>query len=881
MKTQRSFGAVLVSLAAVLVVAAEQPPDTPKLRLGDEAHPTAYSAELEVTPEQDTFAGRITIDLVLNQPSSRLWLNGHGLRVNNAYLEQGGRQIAAQPVIGGEEFLGFDFQQAAKAGNAKLVVSYSGVISERDFSGLFRRKEDGQWYAATQFEATWARRVFPSFDEPQFKVPWQLALHVKRELAAVSNTPAVSETAEADGKKCVRFAPTRPLPSYLVAFAVGPFQVIDLGRAGRKRTPIRIVTPAGRTNQAAFASQAIPPLLRRLEDYYGLAYPYEKLDHLAIPEFPVAMENAGLIIYGDTMLLAPPDRETIEFKRDCANVCTHEMAHQWFGDLVTMPWWDDVWLNESFATWISPKIVDDWKPEWRTSLDQLLSTFGSADADSLVNARCIRQPIETAADIDDAFDGITYGKGAAVLGMFESSLGEEVFRKAIQVYLKNHAYKNATTAEFLNALNQTARQDIGSAISSFLNQSGIPLVSVQPLGTSNGCQTVLLSQTRYLPVGSTGDSARYWNIPFRMGYVVGTKQAELGLALAKPRQTATFNTDRADFRWLLLDRGAAGYFISGYPRDWLNRLVDSETPHLSSAERMSVAHSISAVVASDDLPIAQGLQLEAKLLLDTERRVVQMAAGFLDMREKVPPDLAPNYHRFVQHSLKPLLVNTSWLPAKPETDDERLQRLALVTLAANAGEDPQLIKEAEHLASTWVNDRHAVPPDEAESLLGVAGRYADSALFAQLMSAAKKKQDPSDRQWLISALGSCKDTALAQQALKTITTRTFEPVDCLALLMALSSHIETRAFTYDYLKQHYDAMVAALPGDSLFWYLPNAAEGFDTVERQEDVESFFRDKDPKITGGPRIVSQVLERIHLNQAFKKAQVPGLIEFLKRQ
>jgi hypothetical protein len=313
----------------------------------------------------------------------------------------------------------------------------------------------------------------------------------------------------------------------------------------------------------------------------------------------------------------------------------------------------------------------------------------------------------------------------------------------------------------------------------------------------------------------------------------------------------------------------------------LNALFQAGAAKLSAAERMSVAHSVSAAVGTANLPIAQALPLEAKLLLDPERRVVQMSAGFLDLREKVPPDLASNYHRFVQKSLKPLLGEISWQPVKSETDDARLQRLTLATLAANAGEDPRLIQEAKRLALAWVDDRHAVPPDEAESILGVAGRYADSSLFGTLTSAARKAIDASDKRQLLSALGSCKDTALAQQTLEALVNRTFEPIDSVTLLMGLSGHIETRAFTYDFIKHHYDSVVAALPGDSLFWYLPNAAEGFDTAERQKDVESFFKDKDSRLTGGPRIIAQVLERIHLNQAFKEAQLPGLIAFLQKQ
>jgi alanyl aminopeptidase len=856
-------------------------PAVPKLRLGNDVRPTAYAAELVVIPEQSNFTGQISIELNFGQQTSFFWLHGHGLTVTNAYLEQRGFRIPARPVIGGEEFLGFDLPQPASAGKARLLVGYTGEIPDKEIAGLFRRQEDGRWYAATQLESTWARRVFPCFDEPAFKVPWRLALHVKKEQVAVSNAPLLSETDEPGGMKCVHFGETHPLPSYLVAVAVGPFDVLDLGKVGRNHTPVRIFTAKGKTNEAAFASAAVPELLRRLEDYYDLPYPYPKLDHLAVPQFEGAMENAGLIIHDENLLLSPPDRETIPFRRNCANVCTHEMAHQWFGDLVTMAWWDDIWLNEAFATWISPKIVDNWKPEWRMGLDQLLATFGAVGADSLTTARCIRQPIQSAPDIDNAFDGITYDKGAAVLGMFESGIGPESFRKAIRAYLQSHAWKTATTADFLALLNKQTGKDIAASFSTFLDQSGVPLVSAELSGSSDGVSSIRLSQKRYLPVGSSGDVHREWKIPLRLRYQGAANEEQLGLSFTNQQESVNLKTGPTGQQWVLLNQGAAGYYVAAYRGELLTNLLHGGTAKFSAAERMDTAHSISAAVRSADVPLGEALSLAPTLLLDPERRVVTMAAGFMNVRDRVPEELRSNYQRFIRKTLEPLIHGASWESPNKETDDQRLQRLALLSLAADAGEDTRLIDDAKRLALAWVKDRKAVPADEANTVLGVAGRYADADLFDTLLAEAKKTQEPSDRQHLIWALGSCRDVGLARRALNALSNREFEPLDSLRLLFALSGHIETRALTYDYLKEHYSAVTAVLPADAVFSYLPNLAQGFDTAERQADAEAFFKDKDVKLTGGPRIIAQVLESIHLNLAFKEAQMPSLIEFLKGQ
>jgi alanyl aminopeptidase len=525
--------------------------------------------------------------------------------------------------------------------------------------------------------------------------------------------------------------------------------------------------------------------------------------------------------------------------------------------------------------------VDSWQPQWRTGLDQLLGTFRAVSADSLVTARKIRQPIESEADIDGAFDSITYSKGAAVLKMFESGIGPEVFRKAIRSYLKEHAWSSASTADFLASLNNAAGQDVGAAFSTFLEQSGAPLVSAQVDGSSGQSTTLKLSQKRYLPVGSSGDIHRTWGIPLRMRFQSGEKSMRFALSFSNQQQTISLKTEPSGLKWLLLNADAAGYFVGAYHGELLNQLLHAGTGKLSSAERMSVAHSISAAVRSADLPLGQALSLEPALLLDPERRVVTMAAEFMDVREKVPPELSPNYQRYIRKHLEPLLGDSSWQSKKNETDDEHLQRLTLLSLAADSGEDRRLIDDAKRLALAWLENHNSVPPDEADVVLPVAGRYADASLVEKLLAATKKTKEASDKQPLLSALGSCKDAELAKRVLDAVAAREFKPVDSIRLLQRLSSHIETRALTYDYLKEYYAAITAAIPSDSAFSYLPNLARGFDTPERRSDVEAFFKDKDDKLTGGPRIIAQVSESIHLNQAFKEAQLPSLIEFLKSQ
>ena len=340
---------MLHRLVPFFVLAAWLPAEAPKLRLGDDVRPLRYRLDLTLIPEGDTFSGRVEIDLEVRKAAGTVWLNARGLSFDEAKFTREGRAMAAKVETSGKEFAGFSPKTELPPGRAKLEIAYHGEFNKKGSDGLFKQEEGGASYVFTQFESIDARQAFPCFDEPNFKVPWQVTLHVPARDSALSNTPIVSETGEADGRKKVVFAETKPLPSYLVAVAAGPFEFVDGGKAGKNGTSLRVVTPRGKATQAKYAAEVSGQLLEQLESYFGVAYPYEKLDLLAVPLFGGAMENAGLITCAQSLLLADPAQDSIGRQRGYAEVMAHEMAHQWFGDLVTTAWWDDIWLNEAFA----------------------------------------------------------------------------------------------------------------------------------------------------------------------------------------------------------------------------------------------------------------------------------------------------------------------------------------------------------------------------------------------------------------------------------------------------------------------------------------------------------------------------------------------------
>ena len=511
------FLAFLFFISSLGAYAADQPP---KLRLSEveSITPVSYRADLTLDPTKDTFTGSIAMKLSIKQATSTIWLEQEQMTIQSATLTAEGKSLQAKAVPSGEDFVALRFDSTVPVGNAELKVAYTGTVITKNSSAVFRQQDNGNWYIFSQFEPTDARGAFPCFDEPSYKTPWQLTLHIPASDTAISNTAIATENT-AGATKTITFKETKPLPSYLVAFAVGPFEYVDAGKAGKNQVPVRIVVPKGHSGEAKYAAEVSAEIITKHEQYFGYPYPYDKADQVAVPDTSGwgAMENPGMVTYAQNLILAKPETDSINRQRGYAEVAAHELAHQWFGDLVTTAWWNDIWLNEAFATWKEQKFIEEWKPEWKTQVGDVDSKLYAEGEDSLISARKIRQPIEAKDDISNAFDGITYQKGAAVIGMFESWMGAKEFQKGVQSYMKQYAFKATTAGDFLDALSTSSKRDVTTAFSTFLNQAGVPLVSVA-LKCDGGAATLHLEQQRSLPLGSKGSADQIWNIPFCVRY---------------------------------------------------------------------------------------------------------------------------------------------------------------------------------------------------------------------------------------------------------------------------------------------------------------------------------------------------------------------------
>jgi len=796
-----------------------------------------------------------------------VWLNSRFLSIDSARIGT----TPAQIVPGGDEFVGLRVDPPLAPGKTSLHLEYRGELSDRETVGAFRMREAGEWYVYTQLESIFARRVFPCFDEPGYKVPWQVSLVVPAAQMAVSNTPAVAEDALPEGMKRVRFAQTRPLPSYLIAFGVGPFDIVDAGTAGRKATRVRIVVPKGMAASARYAAQVTPRLLEMSEDYTGVPYAYEKLDSLAVPRQGGAMENPGLITYASNLILARPRDETPRFKQSYASVAAHEIAHLWFGDLVTHAWWDDIWLNESFATWMADKTIDRFDASWNIRAKSVLERNYAMKSDSLVSARRIRQPIESSNDILNAFDPITYAKGGAVLGMFERWMGEERFRRALQRYLVKYADRNATAAEFLAELSE-AEPAAGDAFATFLDQAGLPLLSVDLLCGREGA-SLRLSQRRYLPLGSAGSSAQVWRMPVCLRY--GGDGGEQRACTLMTGENALFPLGKTCPDWVAAE--SSRYYRVEYR---------GRADKVDAARESPVADTVAAIGDLEALTRNGAISLDAALrrlqplARSGNRDIAQSLIWTLaDLRPLIAGDRWPNWERYV-NKLFAGQARALGLAARPQDSEDTLRlRPTVVSFLASDGNDRVLRAEATRLALRWLDDHTAIDGNMVEVLLQAAARHGDRGLFERFRDAALAAKDLRDRRSLYLALGSFQDPAIAESALALILDPAHDYRDAFLIAWTQSGTPLGGARAYDFMKANFDALVARAPRDAAA-YWPRLGGGFCSEAQRADVENFFGDRAARYAGGPRILAQTLERIGLCAAFKQKQQASLSRFLRR-
>ena len=867
-----------VTLFALLLatsMADAAPPAPPQGRLPDTVTPTAYRLDLTVDPSAARFSGRVQIDALLTQPSATIFLHGNGLRVTKARITAGEKTYSAHySEVDPTGVARLDLSGALPAGKITLQLDYSsGFRSSAE--GLFHAKVGNDWYAWTQMEPIDARRMFPGFDEPGFKTPFTVNVTAPKDVKVFANAPETALT-PAGLMATHHFAQTKPLPTYLVAIGVGPFDVVAVtvppNAARKEPLAFRVIATKGQMSRMQFAAAEGPKLLALLENYFGTSYPYEKLDFLASPIQNGAMENAGLIIFADALILLDKDAPNRQ-RRSFGEVSAHEMSHQWFGDLVTPSWWTDIWLNESFAEWMGMKVANQWRPDFGITATQLSDAFNAMDADALGHGRPIHQTIAKNTEIAAAFDSITYLKGAQVLSMFESYLGADTFAKGVRLHLSRHRYGNATADNFFQSLGEAAgNSKVVPAMRTFTDQTGIPVVTVD-----SGAQSITLAQSRYRPLGVDAGAVQLWTIP--MCLARGAKHSCILLDTSSARVAPLPDANAA----LMPDVAGAGYYRFSLDGPGWDRLIRA-APTMPGLEAMAVADNLWSDFAAGRGTFERVIAGARALSGNSERlAAVEIGYRFQDIADTMlEPEQLSGYRKLVGSIYGPRLAAlgidvTAGVHASEPAERQAL-RESLLSLVALQARDAKVRAQLTSAAAAYLGgDAHALDPSFRRTALSVAVQERGVPVLNRLKEVVIKSSDPLFKLDASLAIGSADTASLANAALATAMSPGVPSTESFYIIYGLSSRPGTRQVTTAYAQNNLARLLKVFPGP-LRPLIVNLFEGYCEPADAAKVDAYFQPKLKMLGGGELELAQTKEKIGVCAALKRAKGAEIVAAL---
>jgi aminopeptidase N len=865
------------------IVATASIGKAPAGRLGNSVVPIRYRLELKIDPTAETFSGVVEIDVMVNEPRSGIWLHGKDLDVKDAWLtdSQSNRVDATfqQRLQSGVALLALT--RRVEPGPATLHLHYSGTFN-RAANGLFKVVRGDESYAATQFESIAARQAFPGFDEPGFKVPFDLTVIAREGEVAITNTPEASAERLGDGFVKHVFDTTRPLPTYLLAFAVGPYDLVDYGMipanpVRKREVHLRGLTARGLGSRIDYALKNTDGILSELEDYFGTPYPYKKLDLIAVPEsFGGAMENPGAITY-DEYLVLMDEESSARQRRAYTSVHAHELAHMWFGDLVTPVWWNDIWLNESFASWMMNKAADGYWPEGEFDREALKGALGAMAGDSLASARQIREPIEDNDNISNAFDGITYQKGGGVLAMLERYVGADRFQAGVRLHLARHADSTATAEDFIASLAEgSERAEIAAAFESYIEQPGVPLISVA-LNCDDGKNPTLdVSQRRYAPLGSSiNPDSGQWHIPMCVSYLAGGNLKSSCTLLSELEQSIKLDVDSCPTRVLPNADGAGYYRFSLDSAGWSSLISDASK--LPATEALAAADSLDAAFRAGEVSAETWLLGMAALVNHDVWDVADAATDYLEQITEIiqPGQLAPVEQAFQD------IVRPRFAALGDATDPgsallrQRMQRFLIVTAKDQAMRDPLAQQAAARIGLDGDPDPSAVDQSELETVFSVGVQDIGEPFFDLLLKQAIVSEDPAFRGSAIGALSRVEDPALVSKLQTVLLAGEFKGTEFGRIINRQMFRAATTELTYAWIKDNDEAIFELIPQSFRTRAVTGVGSAFCTAERAEEWQAFVRSKADKLPGFERGLAQATERIRLCAALRESKAAELL------
>ena len=849
----------LTALLAALPASAQ--------RLPTIVTPDHYDLAFVVDLTHERFEGTETIRVQVAEPTPRVVLNAVDLQFREVTIGAGAAaQDATVTLDEANQTATLTVPKPLAKGATEIHARFSGILNSQ-LRGFYISKTKLRKYAVTQFESTDARRAFPCFDEPAFKATFAVTLTVDRGDTAISNGKVLSDVpGPAITQHTITFSTTPKMSSYLVAMAVGDFKCLD---GAADNIPIRICATPDKRDLGRVALESAQQILQFYDSYYSIKYPFGKLDVVAVPDFAAgAMENTGAIFYRETDLLAEAKSASVDTRKKIASILAHEMAHQWFGDLVTMQWWDDIWLNEGFATWMANKPLAAAHPKWNVDVDEAQENQTALALDSLKSTRPIHSDVTTPAQIDEAFDAIAYQKGAAVLRMVESYVGAETFKRGINVYLQAHAYGNATSEDFSKSIAATSGKPVERILPTFVNQPGVPLLDVS-IACANNQTAVTLKQQRFFVDASHTEGGR-WQIPICVK-VPGRATATCEVMT---EESLTLNIAGACAPWVFANAGAHGYYRTAYPSEVLKAMAPRVETDLTAPERLSLLDDEWALVraerhgVSDYLTLASGHAREhnSGVLEEVARRL-----GFV--HDYLTSDATrTRFETFTRALLRPLFDEIGFTSAPSDTDDRRSLRATVIASLGIVGRDPDVVAKARAALDRALSGSAPLEPTQAGAIVTTAAIHGDAALFDALAAAAEKAAGPEEHYRYLYALGDFREPALIDRGLKLALTPQLRSQDTTLYLGHFFGNPEARSRALSFVTGNWAALepkVTIFGGDT---NLIRSMSAFCDAGSRDQIRSFFAEH--KLPAAARTLEQTLEQITNCIGLREKQTPAV-------
>ena len=817
-------------------------------RLPSTVRPEHYALTLTPDLKAATFTGVESIDVTLAEPTNAIVLNSAEIAFQSVVAHASGKeQTATVSLDKDKEQATFTFPEKLPAGKGKLNISFTGILNN-ELRGFYLSKTDRRNYAVTQFEPTDARRAFPSFDEPAFKATYDVSLVVDAADTAISNSPIETDTpGPAAGKHTLKFFTTPKMSTYLVAFLVGDFQCTS-GKSDD--VDIRSCATPDKVALTPYGVDVAKYVLHYFNTYFGIPYPLKKLDLIAIPDFEAgAMENFGAITYRETDLLVDEKTATIDQKKEVALVIAHEMAHQWFGDLVTMQWWDNIWLNEGFATWMENKPVAAMHPEWSIDQDVVSGLDETLNLDAQPTTRAIRAKADTPDQINQLFDGIAYGKASDVLLTVENYLGEETFRKGVHNYLAAHLYANATAEDFWGAQTATSHKPVDKIMESLVAQPGEPILN---FSESTGGKVSVSQHRFFLSPSIQPDPAQKWTIPvcFKTG---DTKQECDVLAPGDAELKAPASG------LFFANAGGKGYYRSGYQASTYNALVHEVESTLTPAERISFIGDEWVQVRANKSSIGAYLDLVAAVKDDSNAAVVTEALGGYETayaRIAATPEEKSALQTWVRNTFGPVYAKLS-PPSDGDSPNKTELRAQLFAALGNA-KDPAILAQARDIAYKYIANPTSIDATLGQTALLIAARNGDEELFNQLQKVYETSTNPEFQIGALRLLAEFEQPALVERSLNLAVSGKVRNQDVAIQLAIPLQFEETHEHAWKYIQSHWDQVQPQLTTNSGS-ILVGSAGSFCSDAGRDDVQKFFSSH--KVAAADQALKHSIERIN--------------------